>query len=172
MNVRYAAHDWGDTYQICTDDISTFTDEKGNVLLPDYEDIAKKAVQSVSTYQSLFEFIKACINIPVFTHYKDDLFRTERHPTKLKDLQASTQALKALKRVPDSEKIFLREVLFLTSEGSHENSRKTIDSPNIKIETSRLNHTPEGQTHLHRRSERIIMKSIICLMVVIWSQSF
>ena len=136
MDVRYVAQDWGDTFHICTDDISTFTDEKGNFLLPEYEDIAKKAIQNISKYQSLFEFIKACINIPVFTHYKDDLFRTERHPTKLKEIQTSTRARKALKLVPNSEKIFLREVLFLTSEDPHTTSRKTIYSPNIRIETS------------------------------------
>ncbi len=136
MDVRYIAQDWGDLFQAHTDNISVLMNSKGEFLRPEYEQVAKNTEKNISKYQSLFEFIKACTSLPAFIHNKEDLLRTERHPTKLKNIQQSTKSRKALKLVPNSEKLYLREVLFLASDDTHSISRKTVYSPNIKIETT------------------------------------
>jgi hypothetical protein len=136
MDVRYIAQDCGDSFFALTDNISAFMDERGEFFSERYEEIAKSMPLKVSEYQSLFEFIKVCIDLPAFIHNKEDELITERHPTRLKELQSSTKNKKAIKLADGSEHFYFRNVLFLPSEPYRINSHKTFYNPNIKMETS------------------------------------
>lgn len=136
MDVRYIAQDCGDSFIGLTDDVSTFMDERGNFFSEQYEEMAKSMPTKIKEFQSLFEFIKVCIDLPAFLQHKEDELIAERHPTRLKELQSPIKNKKTIKLVEKSEHYYFRNVLFLPSEVYRTNSNKTFFNHEIKIETS------------------------------------
>jgi len=136
IDVRYVAHDCGQSFQAMTDDMSVFLDADGSFLDARFEGLAEKHAQNLAEYQSLFEFVKVCLNLPLYVARNEERIRVERHPTEYKDVRGKLKYRKIDKYAPAAEKIALRNVLFV--QPSHEDgaSTKTFYSPSIKIETS------------------------------------
>lgn len=136
IDVRYIAHDCGNSFQAMTDDVSVFLDSDGSFLDDRFEGIAEKHAKALSEYQSLFEFVKVCLNLPLYLSRNEDQIKIERHPTKYKEIRGKLKYKKLDKYAPSSEKIAMRNVLFVEPSQNDGASNKTFYSPNIKIETS------------------------------------
>jgi hypothetical protein len=136
IDVRYIAHDCGISFQSMTDDISVFLDSDGSFLDDRFKDILEKHAKDLSEYQSLFEFIKVCLNLPLYVTRNEEQIKIERHPTEYKDIRGKLKYKKLDKYAPSGEKIALRNVLFIQPSQQDGASSKIFYSPGIKIETS------------------------------------
>ena len=136
IDVRYIAHDCGMSFQAMTDDVSVFLDADGSFLDTRFESIMQKHTKDLLEYQSLFEFIKVCLNLPLYVSKNEEQIRVERHPTEYKDIRGKLKYKKLDKYAPTGEKVALRNVLFVQSSQKDGSSSKTFYSPGIKIETS------------------------------------
>lgn len=87
IDVRYIAHDCGMSFQAMTDDVSVFLDADGSFLDTRFESIMQKHTKDLLEYQSLFEFIKVCLNLPLYVSKNEEQIRVERHPTEYKDIR-------------------------------------------------------------------------------------
>ena len=136
MDVRYIAQDCGVSFQAMTDDISVFLNADGSFIDDKYERIAEKHAKDLLEYQSLFEFIKVCLNLPLYVARNEEHIKIERHPTGYKDIRGKLKYKKLDKYAPSGEKIALRNVLFVQPFQKDGASSKTFYSPSIKVETS------------------------------------
>lgn len=136
IDVRYIAHDCGMSFQAMTDDISVFLNTDGSFIDDRFEGIAEKHAKNLSEYQSLFEFVKVCLNLPLYVTRNEEQIKIERHPTEYKDIRGKLKYKKLDKYAPSGEKIALRNVLFVQPSQKDGASNKTFYSPGIKIETS------------------------------------
>jgi hypothetical protein len=136
IDVRYIAQDCGISFQSMTDDISVFLDTDGSFIDKRFEGIVEEHAKNLVEYQSLFEFIKVCLNLPLYVNRNEEQIKIERHPTDYKDIRGKLKHKKLDKYAPPGEKIALRNVLFVQPSQQDGASSKTFYSPGIKIETS------------------------------------
>lgn len=136
IDVRYIAQDCGNSFHSMTDDINVFMDGSGSFADPKHEELAKASAVKVAQYQSLFEFIKVCLNLPMYAQRKEQEARVERHPTDYSEMRGKLKYKKMDKYAPISEKIALRNVIVIHPSEVAGATSKTFYSPGIKIETS------------------------------------
>ncbi len=136
IDVRYIAQDCGQSFQGKTDDISVFLNPDGSFIDERFEGIAERQAKELLKYQSLFEFVKICLNLPLYVYRNEDHVKIERHPTQYKEIRGKLKYKKVEKYAPISEKIALRNVLFVQPISKDGASSKIFYSPGIKIETS------------------------------------
>lgn len=136
IDVRYIAQDCGASFQAMTDDISIFLKDDGSFLDEEFKGIAERHAEKLSGYQSLFEFIKICLNLPLYVHRNEETIKIERHPTEYRDIRGKLKYKKLDKYAFVSDKVATRNVLFIQPSTENGSSSKTFYSPNIKIETS------------------------------------
>ncbi len=136
IDVRYISQDCGYSFVGITDDLTVFLDLDGKFIDNRHEEVAKKLAVQISAYQSLFEFIKVCLNLPLYVNRNDEYTKVERHPTAYKDIRGLLKYKKVDRYAPLSDKIATRSVLFIQPSNQDGPSNKTFYAPNIKIETS------------------------------------
>ncbi|SEJ85739.1 GIY-YIG nuclease family protein [Pseudomonas sp. NFR16] len=136
IDVRYISQDCGYSFMGITDDLGTLMNSEGKFFDDRCEDMAKEMSKRMSAYQSLFEFIKVCLNLPLYVNRNEENTKVERHPTAYRDIRSQLKYKKVEKYAPISEKVATRSVIFIQPSQSEGSRNKTFYSPNIKIETS------------------------------------
>jgi len=136
IDVRYIAQDCGRSFQSMTDDVNVFMDSTGYFIDEKHERAAKTSAVKVAKYQSLFEFIKVCLNLPVYAQRKEQEARVERHPTDYSEIRGKLKYKKLDRYAPISEKIALRNVIVIHPSEVLGAASKTFYAPGIKIETT------------------------------------
>ncbi|PHX52854.1 hypothetical protein AO354_01565 [Pseudomonas syringae pv. syringae] len=136
IDVRYIAQDCGTSFNSMTDDINVFMDSTGGFVDARHEKVAKASALKVAKYQSLFEFIKVCLNLPMYAQRKEQEARVERHPTDYSEIRGKLKYKKLDKYAPISEKMALRNVIVIQPSQVSSAASKTFYSPGIKIETT------------------------------------
>lgn len=136
IDVRYISQDCGYSFMGITDDLGALMTNDGKFFDDRYEAMAKELSQRISTYQSLFEFIKVCLNLPLYVNRNEENTKVERHPTAYRDIRQQLKYKKIEKYAPVSEKVSTRSVIYIQPSQQEGSPNKTFYSPNIKIETS------------------------------------
>lgn len=136
IDVRYISQDCGYSFRGMTDDLTVFLDSDGKFISDHYEGLARDLAVRIAAYQSLFEFVKVCLNLPLYVNRNDENAKVERHPTAYKDIRGMLKFKKLDKYAPLSERIATRSVIFIEPSQQDGSPNKTFYAPNIKIETS------------------------------------
>jgi hypothetical protein len=136
VDARYILKDWGTSYDVQTDDLSTYIDPQGNFFSDDIKKTYDGATEKLRKYQSLFELSKTCLLLPQFFNTYDDNIVVERHPTGFKEFRSRIKNKKIVERVDARHWITHREVYVLRKPSVHSPDRAYFVAPEYKIETS------------------------------------
>jgi hypothetical protein len=138
MGVRYALHDWGDSFQVDSDDTNLWRSEVPPYdILPDHEDDMKRALAEIHLYDTLFELCKTVLFLPLFfDQYSEDIV-VENHSTRLlKRIKKGGEGKKKIKYINADERITRRSVSVLRLPNEDYPIRSLYSAPSMKFEVS------------------------------------
>lgn len=136
LDVRYVAHDCGNSYRVYTDNVAVFLNDNGEFPSSVIESAARKSMEDIKGYQSLFEFIKISVGLMAFIESKEDLIKIERHATRLKAEEKDKYTSRMILRAPKSEIKFYRNVSCVSFIETPAGRMRTFYSPGFQVETT------------------------------------
>jgi hypothetical protein len=135
QNIRHVMRDWGNAYDITTDDINIFFDKSGD-FIERAEKHLKVSAERLKTYEPLFELSKSLLLLPSYFWSYGDSLSTERHHTELFSKLHKVAWLTKKKLLTPKEMIGQRIVSVLHREVVNSPSTVSYTAPEIKIERS------------------------------------
>lgn len=138
FDVRYVLTDWGDSFDIQTDDTSIFRSEvPPHDFLPEYEQDIKKQLRNIGRYKTLFELCKTALYLPLFFEEHAEDIHIENHPTKLlKRVKGKGGRKRKIKFLRATDRITHRPVSVLQLPSCQHPIRTLHKAPPVKIEVS------------------------------------
>lgn len=82
QDVRYILADWGNAFNVQTDDINSFLDNSGKII-PELESVLQNSVQNINENRFVFELCKNLLYLPIYFSENDDKVTFETHKTQL-----------------------------------------------------------------------------------------
>lgn len=138
FDVRYILTDWGNSFDVQTDDTSIFRSEvPPHDFLPEYEQLMKKQLSEIGRYETLFELCKTALYLPLFFEEHAEDIRIENHPTKfLEQVKGKGGRKRKVKFLRAADRITHRPVSVLQLPDRQHPIRTLHKAPPIKIEVS------------------------------------
>ncbi len=84
IDARYVAEETSLSFEIVTDDIDGFINEKGEFVNEEHEEIYKNNLQKIEGFNSIFEAAKMSLYLPYYFNKNEDIIVEENLDTKLK----------------------------------------------------------------------------------------
>lgn len=133
---RYLLKDYGDSYEILTDDVSSFLNYKGEFIKPEYEVEIKKFSQRIEEFSALFEMCKSIMYLPSYFENYSELIVEERHKTKFGQRSKKERLELKNKLLGLEERVQYRNVTVLNREIERQPDTTKYHAPDIKIQTT------------------------------------
>jgi hypothetical protein len=89
IDARYVAEEFENFFQIQTDEIDGFANEKGEYTSKEYEEVHKNGIKRVKKFGAIFEIAKASLYLPYYLNVNEDDLIEETHDTEFKKINSN-----------------------------------------------------------------------------------
>ena len=136
IDARYLLKDYGDNYEILTDDVSGFLNSQGEFIKPEYEEAAKEIAKRIEEFSALFEICKTIMYLPSYYEDFSELIVEERHKTKFGQKNKKERLELKNKLLSLEERVQYRNVASLNREIERQPDSTKYHIPNVKVQTT------------------------------------
>ena len=136
IDARYLLKDYGDNYEILTDDVSVFLNPQGEFIKPEYEEAAKEIAKRIEKFSALFEMCKTIMYMPGYFEDYSELIVEERHKTKFGQRSKKERLELKNKLLSLEERVQYRNIKVLNREIERQPNLTKYHVPDIKIQTA------------------------------------
>lgn len=135
IDARYIMFDYGQFYDVITDDPQGFLNMKGDFDNEDKKSIYEISLNKMKDFHAVFETSKTLLMLPLYIENLSENIKIERHITELGKKKSIYLWAKKINLLSRNQKVYYRDLIVLDPRTIGYPSNSTFYAPNIKIET-------------------------------------